>query len=100
MLPILIPLKAVVRDTSGEIGSRSLRQRRARSQNANEPAAIDRSTNSQRQDLRDSTKEAHSTSRKENHRSTPARAAETAYFIIFLSCFFIFLKAQSYPKVL
>ena len=51
VLPMLIPLKVVVRVMLSSMGSRSWRQRMALTQNAAEPATIERRISSQRQVL-------------------------------------------------
>ena len=85
MLPMLIPLKVVVRVMLSSIGRRSLLQRRARSQKANAPAAMDRRMNSHLQFFIPLIKSAHSTSLNDAHSRRAARASETIYLILFLT---------------
>ena len=84
MLPMLIPLNVVVRDMLSSIGSRSLLQRRARSQKAKAPAAMESRIYSHLQLLTPSMKSVHSTSRNDAHSKTAAKAMEIIYFIVLL----------------
>ena len=94
ILPILIPLKVVVRVMLSSIGSRSLLQRKALSQKANAPAAIERRIYSHLQLKTPSMKSFHSTSRKDTHNSMAARQMETTYF----STLLIFTTSDSLNK--
>ena len=95
MLPMVMPLKVVIRVMLESMGRRSLRQRRALSQKANEPAAMDRRMNSHLHDLRPSMKSSHSTPRNETQSKTAARAAEAVYLINFFIFSFIIFQLKS-----
>ena len=90
-----MPLKVVIRVMDGSMGRRSFRQRRALSQKANEPAAMDRSMNSHLHDPTPSMKSDHSTPRNETQSRTAARTAEAAYRIIFFIFSFIIFPLKS-----
>ena len=87
--PIFTPLKVVTLVILSSIGKSSLRQRKALSQNAHEPAIIDRAIYSQRHALTPAINSDHSTSRKDTHKSKNAKAAEAVYLNIFFGVSFI-----------
>ena len=84
-----MPLKVVIWVMLSSIGRRSLLHRIPLSQNAKEPATIDRITNPQRHPLRPEMKSFHSTSLNENHKSAAATAAERTYLIDLFNVSFI-----------
>ena len=97
IFPIFTPLKAVMREMLSSIGRRSLLQRNPRSQKAKAPRAIESKTNSPLQPLTPSMKFCHSTSRKEAHSRSAAKAREKIYFSIF---FTFILRLDQQPSKL